>query len=78
MCLGLSKKNSVATTFAAEALRCFKALLSGQLVTALEELKTKAEEPLSVTDIHAIKAGTSTGGVGEVEIPVWVVGEVVL
>jgi len=33
-----------------------EALLTGQLATALEELKTKSEEPLRVTDIHAIKA----------------------
>jgi len=32
------------------------ALLSGQLTAALEELKIKSETPLSVTDIHAIKA----------------------
>lgn len=32
------------------------ALLSGQLNAALEELKIKSEPPLSVTDIHAIKA----------------------
>lgn len=34
-----------------------EALLSGQLTAALEELKIKSETPLSVTDIHAIKAG---------------------
>ena len=34
-----------------------EALLSGQLNAALEELKIKSEPPLSVTDIHAIKAG---------------------
>ena len=36
-----------------------EALLTGQLATALEELKTKSEEPLRITDIHAIKARSS-------------------
>lgn len=52
-----------------------EALLSGQLASALEELKTKSEGEISSTDIEAIKAhaGNALGhvGVAVVGVPWW-------